>query len=214
MEYSTEEEQIARLKNWWSLYGNYIFYGLLVIFGCAYAYKTWLDRQDAILEKSSSLYTRAFEAFSDGNDADFQAISGQLLSDYPDSVYTNFVRMLLAKDLLNNNRYSEAENYLLQVIEKTKQKTLQDIATLRLARIYFSEGKFEEAKSTAVKLYKTDFEFFAHELNGDLYLHNNDYQNAKEEYKIALEKQRSKFPRANSIIENKLQFISKYIPKD
>ncbi len=214
MEYRTEEEQVARLKKWWSLYGNYIFYGLLIIFAGTYGYKSWKGKQDAILEKSSALYTRAFMAFSDGNDSDFKATSNNLLADYPDSVYADFTRMLLAKSLLKKSQYSEAEKYLSEVINKTKQKTLKNIAILRLARMYLSEGKTEKAIQLSKRLEQTDFGFFAHELYGDIYLRKNEHENAAKEYKTALEKQRSKFPRSSSILENKLQFVSKNIPKD
>jgi predicted negative regulator of RcsB-dependent stress response len=212
MEYNTEEEQLEKLKKLWSSYGSHIFYGALIIFAAVYGFKSWQDRQEAKLEKSSNLYTRAFVAFSDGNDEEFRAISNQLLSDYPGSVYADFLRLLLAKEAVKNKNNNEAEKYLLQVINKTKQDSLGKIARFRLARIYLSQGKQQLVNAQADVLKETDFDFFAHELYGDINLLNKKYEQADKEYKIALEKQNKKFPGTGSILRNKLQFLSKEIP--
>ena len=109
-------EKLERLKKLWSSYGSYIFYGAAIIFALVYGAKTWKSRQESALEKSSSLYTRSYIAYTDGNDSEFQAISNQLLTDYPKSIYSDFIRLILAKESLKNKKYNEAEMYLLHIV--------------------------------------------------------------------------------------------------
>ncbi len=207
MEYRTDEEQIERLKGWWTKFGNYIVYGIILIFGLVYGLKAWQDSRSVLLDKASSLYTRALNAFSVGKKDEFQANSNQLLADHTDSVYSDFVRLLLAKEAIKSGKMKQAEDYLQYVINKTKQKSLKHIATLRLARIYYSNGSYENAEKQLLNLDDTEFEFFAHEIRGDISLRNKQYKAANNAYKLALEKHKSKIQAVDVMIKHKLESI-------
>lgn len=207
MEYRTDEEQLERIKGWWGKYGNILLYSLVILFATVYGYKAWNDRQVGLLEKSSSLYTRAMDAYSDGKDSEFSAISNQLMQDFPNSVYTDFIRMLQAKQATDKGDIEKALGLLRATQKQARQASVANIASYRLARLYFSNGQYDDAAKQIEKLQGTDFAFLSHEINGDILAANGDYAAAKKEYETALQQQKEKNAGFVSIVNYKISLL-------
>ena len=208
MEYRTDDEQIERLKGLWSKYGNYIIYSLIALMALTYGVRTWQNKQAAILEKSSTLFTRAMNSISSGNISEFQATSNKLLADYSNSIYADYTRLFLAKNAIKSKDFDLVEKYFLQVVNSGNQKSLSHIASFRLARVYYSQKEYDKALNIVKKLDSTEFAVFAHETRGDVHLANKQYKDASKEYEIALEKNDGKVPAVDMMIRHKLDSIS------
>ena len=188
--YSTEEEQIAALKNWWKENGNSLLIGvgaaLAIVFG-------WKGYQNSVeLEKSeaSVLYqdlvtaatSNSFESTDD--DTTVSYLASQLKEKHEDSEYGLYAALFIAKEAVTEGNLDEAVTQLEWAKGATEDRRLQHIIKARIARILSAQGKNDEALQ---ELSASDAEFEPSflEIQGDIKKRTGDIEGAINAYKKA-----------------------------
>jgi len=186
-DYSTEEEQIAAIKNWWKNNGNSLIIGvgvaLLIVFG-------WKAYQNSVIQdktEASMLYQQMISAATSNNlnapeeGSTVTYLAKELKDKFTTSEYAIYAAMFIAKESIVDGNYDEAKIELNWIISNTEDKRLVHIANGRLARILSIQGDNE----AALKLLVTSdsaFEASYQEIKGDIHNRSNDKTAAIEAY--------------------------------
>ncbi|HBQ44684.1 MAG TPA: hypothetical protein DD716_03415 [Thiomicrospira sp.] len=147
MNYETDEEQIAAIKEWWKKNGTKLLIALLVVAG---SWSGWIFYQNDKMKKSANA-SAIFEAMQisleRGNFSDISREGLKLLSEQPASPYAAGASFLLAKHSLQQNKPEEAKNHLQWVVDNSKDPSLVLIAQIRKANLLIDSAQYEQAES-------------------------------------------------------------------
>ena len=105
-----------------------------------------------------------------------------------------------------NGDFTESKNKLRQIIDNQNDKDLKGIATIRLARLLISEGKYNDAEIVIKKNVNHNTNLLSIELLGDINLAKNQLLQAKSYYMKLLNEDLP--PNKVKIIKNKLSLIN------
>jgi len=186
----TEEEQLAQIKDWWQRNGKPLVLGAVIALVLVFGWQFWQKHQINQAQSASVVYQQMLGAALESGEADAAEVSrlGNLLKkDFAGTHYAQYGSLFVAKVAVESGRLDEAANELRAIVDKPADKTLDELARQRLARVLAAQDKADEA----IKLLdgKVDAAFVAsrEELRGDLLvqLGRNDeahaaYSKAKE----------------------------------
>jgi len=186
----TEEEQLAQIKDWWQRNGKPLVLGAVIALVLVFGWQFWQKHQINQTQSASVVYQQLLGAALESGEADAAEVSrlGNLLKkDFAGTHYAQYGSLFVAKVAVESGRLDEAASELRSIVDKPADKTLDELARQRLARVLAAQDKADEA----IKLLdgKVDAAFVAsrEELRGDLLvqLGRNDeahaaYSKAKE----------------------------------
>ena len=207
-DYSTEEEQIAAIKNWWKNNGNSLLIGiglaLIIVFG-------WKAYQSSVVEsktEASMLYQQMISAATatdlstpeEGSTVSY--LAKELKTKFSDSEYAIYAAMFIAKESIADANYDEAKSEFDWVLASTEDQRIIHIVNGRLARIHSIQGDNESALKLLVA---TDpaFEASYQEIIGDIKIRSSEKQAAIDAYTKAYQLVKSN-PQALPLLAVKL----------
>lgn len=189
---STEDEQLAALKKWWSDNGNSLLMGigaaLVIVFG-------WKAYQNNVIQEktAASLQYQQLVTVATQNDFDSEDeaetvsyLAEQLKDEFEGTEYALYAAMFMAKDLVEDKNYEGAAEQLNWVLSKTEDVRLQHIVTARLARILSAQEKHDDALAL-LKPSEEAFKASYLEIEGDIKKRQGNIPGAIEAYKNAFE---------------------------
>ena len=178
---ASQEEQQEILLTFWEKFKYLIIFALIsiiaIIAGRAYFISSSNER-DFI---TASLY----QSYLESNDME---TGKQILNSYPDSIYSDFVRLNEAKRSFENNKSNEAIDLLKIVIENNSEdqfNPLQVAAKTRLAKIYLDNADYDQV----ISLFESSNELTStmYELKGDAENNLGQSAEARMSYMLALQ---------------------------
>lgn len=169
----TEEEQIIRLKEWWSRNGMPLLTGGLLALAVVFGWQAWQNHQTNKAHGASVVYQQLVEtALSDAtpDTARVAQLSAQLKQEFGGTHYAQFGSLFVAKVAVEAGQLDEAVAELRAVLDKPASADLEELARQRLARVLGAQGKGEEG--LALLDAKVDQAYLAgrEEARGDLLL--------------------------------------------
>ena len=187
-EYSSEQEQIDKIKSWWKKNGNSLILGISITLLSVGGFRYWDNLRDKEAREASLNYEQMILMISNGNFSDALSTGETIISAYPKSIYAPLSRLILAKAAADENNLEQAKNFLLPLVEKTNDTQIQNIAASRLARIALAEKKISVARALISTLEKDEGGEKFNELRGDVLVAEEDFSAARAAYLAALEK--------------------------
>ena len=167
----TEEEQLAQIKDWWQRNGKPLVLGAVIALVLVFGWQFWQKHQINQAQSASVVYQQLLGAALESGEADAAEVSrlGNLLKkDFAGTHYAQYGSLFVAKVAVESGRTDEAASELRAIVDKPADKTLDELARQRLARVLAAQDKADEA----IKLLdgKVDAAFVAsrEELRGDL----------------------------------------------
>ena len=185
-DYLTEQEQIELLKNWIKQYSLVILAGVTIAIIAITGWRYWQQRQNKILVHASAVYDEMLTVRSQNDMASTYVQAQKLLKHYPQTIYGQLAAFMLARDAATKKNYPEAKNQLNWVIDHTSIPAFNEIARLRLARVFIAEMKPEEAINILKKVKDITFNGLIDEVRGDAYLAMKNIKMARQSYQNAL----------------------------
>ena len=169
---STEDEQLADLKDWWQRNGKPLVTGGLLALVIVFGWQAWTKYQSNQSQGASMLYQQLLETTltPDGKPdaARVAELAGKLGSEFPGTAYSQYGSLFVAKVAVDTGKLDDAASELKAVADKPANAALGEIARQRLAQVLAAQNKADEA----LKLLEgdTDKAFLAsrEELKGDL----------------------------------------------
>jgi predicted negative regulator of RcsB-dependent stress response len=189
-EYMTEEEQIEQLKNWIKQYGLSVLAGAALAVVLVTCWHYWEKYQQRQLTHASGIYDEMLTARAQNTPtsvSDAQTQAEKLLTHYPKTPYAQLAAFMLARDEVLQQHYPEALKQLNWVIDHGKSTAMRDIARLRSARIFITQGKSSEALEILKDINDKSFMGLADEIKGDAYLAASKPADAQKHYQLALQ---------------------------
>jgi predicted negative regulator of RcsB-dependent stress response len=186
--YLSEQEQVQALKDWLKKYGLSIVIGVAVALVGSYAYRYWQQRQLIMAERASIIYAQMLGSAVKNQPQQLQQFADQLMTDYKRTPYADLAALLLSKNALNDGKYDLALEKLQWVVVHAPDKSVREIARLRMARILLAQNKTAEALGAIQKIEDPEFQPAIDEVRGDILVAQGNKVEARSAYHAALEK--------------------------
>lgn len=167
----TEEEQLAQIREWWQRNGKPLLFGGALALVLVFGWQAWQNRQVAQAEAASALYQQLLVAAletAEPDTAEVARLGGELKNEFGGTHYAQFASLFMAKVAVESGRLDEAASELLSVVDKPVDKTLEELARQRLARVLAAQKKAEDALRLLDGDAATGFAASREELRGDL----------------------------------------------
>ncbi|QYJ83648.1 tetratricopeptide repeat protein [Shewanella aegiceratis] len=184
--YSTEEQQVDAIKQFWKDYGNSIVIGAVVGLGGLYSWNYYSDYKVAQAEEASE----AFQTISNSVKADSSMLAAaeSFAKDHDGQQgYQALLQLIVAKAAVEAGELDKAEQALKQILVSKPEEGLVAVATLRLARVQAEQGQLATALATLEQLNTPSFAVQRDELKGDFLVRQGEADKAKSAYQSALD---------------------------
>nr|WP_272889382.1 tetratricopeptide repeat protein [Stutzerimonas stutzeri] len=162
---------MAQIKEWWQRNGKPLLLGGALALVLVFGWQFWQKHQLNQAQNASAIYQQLLNAALEEGGVDTAEVSrlGNLLQkEFSGSHYAQYGSLFVAKVAVETGRLDEATAELQRVLDKPADKTLEELARQRLARILAAQDKAEEGlallKGEAIEAFGASRE----ELRGDL----------------------------------------------
>ena len=196
--YQTEQEQLERIKDLWKQHGQKIMTAFVVLAILFWGWQWQQNRQIKQQEQAAVLFDNMLQAHAEGKFKETEVIAKTFTENYAKTAYADFAKFLLAKMAFAEGRYPVAQKNLQALAEKK----FSDVAKIRMAKVLASDKQYKEALSLLKAITNKAYYAVVHELLGDIYLQQNQLQDAKVAYEVALSHERNRNPFLLLKIEN------------
>ena len=178
---ASQEEQQEILLTFWEKFKYLIIFALISIIAIIAGRDYFISSSNERDFITASLY----QSYLESNDME---TGKQILNSYPDSIYSDFVRLNEAKRSFENNKSNEAIDLLKIVIENNSEdqfNPLQVAAKTRLAKIYLDNADYDQV----ISLFESSNELTStmYELKGDAENKLGQSAEARMSYMLALQ---------------------------
>lgn len=185
----TDEEQIAKLKDWWSSNGKPLITGGLIAIIGVLAWNTWKNHQTNQSHNASILYQELVQTALSSQNVELARVAvlaDNLNKAAAGSYYDQYGQLVLARVAVDNNKLDDAASILQGVLKKPADATMGEIARLHLAQVQYAQNKGQEALATIEAGTIPKAYIAAHEeLRGDILLSLNRPEDARVAYEKA-----------------------------
>lgn len=168
--YMTEEEQIESIKRWWKKYSSIIMTVLSIILLSIAGTRYWNWHHEKLTIGASTAYERMVTSYTNKDIPQMQGYANTLMQQYGKTPYADAARMLLARQLVQTNKYSDARPLLEQVAQQARVPALKQVAKARLARLYMADKQYESALDVLSTIDDAAYASLVNELKGDIYV--------------------------------------------
>jgi predicted negative regulator of RcsB-dependent stress response len=187
-DFETEEQQIEALKKWWSENATSLILGLSIGAASLGGWKYYVDSQQEHRTQASELYVSiATQAQANNIGDDSIKKADQLVAEYADTPYAALSSLTLATYEFNKGNTDEAISHLQWVGKHAQEEEVKHIARLRLASIFVSQKKYEDAQAWLSSEHPVAFNSRYEELKGDVFVAKGEIEQARIAYDKAIE---------------------------
>ncbi|MCL1141754.1 tetratricopeptide repeat protein [Shewanella gaetbuli] len=183
--YSTEEQQVDAIKQFWKDYGTSIVIGAVVGLGGLYGWNTYSDMKIASSEQASESYDQ-LTANAD-NPAVFLEGAESFVKEHDQAGYQALLELLTAKAAVEAGDIDKAKDAYKRIIAAKPGAGVETIATIRLARLQAEQGNVGTALKTLDTVTDDAFKSQKEELKGDFLVRQGDLELAKQAYQTAID---------------------------
>ena len=134
----TEDEDLVRARAWWKENGSSIIAGIAIGVVMVVGYNYWQTYQENRANEVAQLY----EAYQASNN---ETALNALTDANAGSTYTQLARLTAAKNAADEKQYDQAASLLKDVLASGTDSGMKAVAALRLATVYLSQNKPDEA---------------------------------------------------------------------
>jgi predicted negative regulator of RcsB-dependent stress response len=180
-----EQEQIDELKAWWNKNGKSII-SLLIVAMIAYigwnGYQYWMNKKAT---EASNLYQTLITSDSKNN-SDIKTQTAKLIADFSNTPYAGRAAVYGAKVSYTAKDNKEAISQLQWAISNAKETSVQAIAALELAGVYYDVKDYDNATKVLNAINDQGYVGLKDNLLGDVLLAQGKTAEAKGSFESAL----------------------------
>jgi predicted negative regulator of RcsB-dependent stress response len=185
-EYLTDDEQLEAAKRMLKEYAPWLITGAVLGIGGYYGYQYYENHKTQQSMKAAADYAAIGQLLAKDDRSKAASSAEALMSTYPSTPYADHADLLMARVHVDAGELANAVERLNRVMTESKDKDLQTIARLRLARVYIDQKKPDAAIALLAMPTDPAFVARAHEIRGDALLAKQDNAGAIKEYSAAL----------------------------
>nr|WP_272888422.1 tetratricopeptide repeat protein [Stutzerimonas stutzeri] len=162
---------MAQIKEWWQQNGKPLLFGGALALVLVFGWQFWQKHQLNQAHSASTVYQQLLNAALEEGGADTAEVSrlGNLLQkEFAGSHYAQYGSLFVAKVAVESGRLDEAATELQAVLDKPADKTLEELARQRMARVLAAQDKAEDGLALLDGEAVDAFAASREELRGDL----------------------------------------------
>lgn len=183
--YLTEQQQLEQLKLWWKKQGKWVISLIVLLAITSTGWQIWRHHREKMLEHASDHYEWLLDGVVTNNPLVVQAQTRYILRRYPHTPYALMAALMQARQLVYENDLGGAEEKLGWVLEHANNRSLKQVARLRMARVMLAEGKHKKALELLKKVDDNNYFPTVESLKGDIYRVMKEKEKAREAYQKA-----------------------------
>lgn len=181
-----EDEQIDRLKQWWSENWKALAGGLAIGISGIVGWNAWQAHGEQKAEAASALFTQVIAATDAGDLPAAQSAREALTSDYSGTPYAVAGSLQLAAAHVQQGDLDAAAEALQWAREHAGDPAMGRLAAIRLARVRWAQDDAEAGLSLLGSNDTGDYRAVSEELRGDILLDQGERRAAFEAYSAAM----------------------------
>lgn len=180
-----EQEQLDKLKHFWSQYGNLITWVLILALGGFAAFTGWQTYQRDRGAKAGALYDELEKAVRGGDADKATQVLADMKERYGSTTFADQAGLLTAKLQFEKGRVDAARANLEWVAANAGEKEYRVVAQLRLAAVLLDEKKHDEALKVLPADPPKSFAALVADRRGDILLAQGKPDDARIAYRAA-----------------------------
>lgn len=185
--YQTEAEQIQLIKQWWKEYGKATLFALVAVLIVSYGWRWYQIRHEHLLQKASAVYERLLTAAANNDMQGMQMAADRLSHHYTNTPYAQLAALMLARQAVYQGQFGIAEAKLKWIMRHGGNRSLRQVARIRLARVLLTENKTHDAEQLLKTVDDNGYLALIEETRGDIYQAVGKTDDARIAYRKALE---------------------------
>lgn len=185
MDYETEEQQVAALKDWWKENGRAVITGVVLGGALIGGWGLWKQRVESQAVAASDAFSQTMQAVAGEDAATVIELADKIREDQPGTLYAAYTNLAAARVAVEQDDLAAAAERLSWVSDEAPQEDVRLIALVRLARVLGATDKTAEGLSTLPESYPDAFAGLVEEARGDLHVLAGDNASARTAYEKA-----------------------------
>lgn len=202
--YSTENEQVDAIKQFFKNYGLTIVLAVVIGFGGVFGWKYWQSHQTNRLQESAGAFATVSEALAKPTPENI-ALAEKFVTETND-IYGALASLELAQIAIDANDLVSGERHLTNAVAKVKNDAFADMLNLRLARVQLALDKTDAALVSLEQVKGKAWNGMKNYIRGDVLAKKGDNTGATTAYRSALTDENAGAIR--SLVELKLNNLS------
>jgi predicted negative regulator of RcsB-dependent stress response len=184
-DFLSDDEKADAIKAWLKENGTSMIVGVSLAVTGLLAYRYWQEHTVTQAQQASSLYS-SMQINSVKPDDKMNTTLQTLKAEHDSTPYATLATLLAAKQqaLIGNNPAAIQE--LQWAVDHSPEKLTQDLAKLRLARVYIANKQLDKARVLLKQPFPAAYASLIAELQGDIYLADKQLDKARAAYDKAL----------------------------
>lgn len=182
----TEEETVEHLKQWLRENGLAIILGVVIGLSGIAGVRYWFSYNQTQAENASQIYDKLATALAAQKYIDVLQQGKELLDNYGGTSYAVLGALSMAKASLATGDEAAARDHLAWALDKADDEALKHIARIRLARLFVDAGDLTAAMKLITDQPHGAFGSIYDELRGDILVAQDNINQAREAYRLAL----------------------------
>jgi len=191
-DYLSEEEQLSKLRDWWSRNGTALVVGLVVAIAGVLGWRWYQSSVAERIAHTADLYSEFVAAGGEARDK----LAEQIAAEGGSTAYPALVLLAQAHDAVASGDLEAASGHLAGAVTAASNGPLADLARLRLARVQRGLDRSDDALQTLGTIRSAGYLALAQELKGDIHLARGERDLAHEAYVAALAEVKAEDERA------------------
>ena len=187
IDYETEDQQVAALKNWWKENATSLIAGVVIGVSGLLGWRYYIDQNQNHMVQASDLYMQVAQSVM-LNVVDDRAndINNTLINEYSNTPYAALSSLALAKVEYEKGNIDTAAEQLASAAKNATDEVTRQIANLRLASVYLEQKKYDEVSALLDMAHDEAFDAHYEELKGDMHMAKGDVDQARTAYDKAI----------------------------
>ncbi len=184
-DYITDDEQVERIKKWWTDNGSSVIAGLVLGIGGLFGWNYWTDYKANIAANASAQFSSMLNLSENQQNDEAIELGYALVEEYGSTVYAQMARFTLARIFAETAEYDKSEQQLQMVLDSRPDKATEMIARHRLGLVLLQREKLEQAMQVLSVDFPPQFAASFEELKGDIMAAQGKTEQAREAYQRA-----------------------------
>lgn len=181
--YTTEEQQVEVIKNWWKENGTSVIAGTVIGLVGLFGWRYYNEMQQNNQEAASQAYNEMTAQLAKGDDAALEQAKS-FITAHKGGAYAELAALQLAAAAVKAGKLDLAAEQLT-LVAASGDDSIKPIAALRLARVLSDQGKADEALAQLGKINNDAFKAQVAEVRGDILQKQGKAEEARDAYQAA-----------------------------
>ncbi len=182
--YSTEEQQVQAIKDWWKKNGTSVIGGSVLGLAAMFGWRYFGEYQIEQKEAASDAFQQVVSQLATNNE-ELTPLANFVAANQGDKNYSVFASLLLAKELVVKEDYAQAQTQLNLALEGAPEE-LKGMIYTRLARVQAQLAEFDNALASLDKVTEPALVATVELIKGDIYLQQGEQALARQAYQAAV----------------------------